>query len=120
MTYLVKRTYDIIDLFPFSYHNHIMEALPIDTSHPAVQDYLALVRLQVLTPLSLLINIAAVAVCAFLANPSIAGVSRLYPTSITPNSAVIGAYVAVIYLGQIGYCLLLVLATKSETKVRQC
>ncbi|KIM41533.1 hypothetical protein M413DRAFT_445516 [Hebeloma cylindrosporum] len=93
-----------------------MEALPIDTSHPAVQDYLALVRLQVLTPLSLLINIAAVVVCTFLATRSIAGVSRLYPTSITPNAAAIGAYVAVIYLGQIGYCLLLVFASKPETK----
>lgn len=97
-----------------------MEALPIDTSHPAVQEFLALVRLQVLTPLSLLINIAAVAVCAFLANPSIAEVSRLYPTSITPNATAIGIYVAVIYLGQIGYCLLLVLASKPETKVCEC
>jgi len=120
MTYLVKGAMTLTFSLSPTTTNHIMEALPIDTSHPAVQDYLALVRLQVLTPLSLLINIAAVAVCAFLVNPSIAAVSRLYPTSITPNSAVIGAYVAVIYLGQIGYCLLLVLATKSETKVCQC
>jgi len=97
-----------------------MEALPIDTTHPAVKDFLALVRLQVLTPLSLLINIATVLVCAFLAKPSIAQVSRSYPTSITPNAPAIGAYVAAIYLCQIGYCLLLVLASKPETKVCKC
>jgi len=96
-----------------------MEALPIDMSHPAVQDFLALVRLQVLTPLSLLINVATVVVCVFLANPSITAVFQLYPTSITPNATAIGIYVAVIYLGQIGYCLLLVLAKKPETKVCQ-
>lgn len=89
----------------------------MDTSHPEVRDYLALVRLQVLTPLTLLLNIAAVAVCTFVVNPSIAAVSRLHPTSITPNPSVIGVYVAVVFLGQIGYCLLLVMASKTETKV---
>ncbi|KAF8964772.1 hypothetical protein BDZ97DRAFT_1659723 [Flammula alnicola] len=93
-----------------------MDELPIDTSHPAVRNYLALVRLQVLTPLSLLINIASVLTCAFVVSPSISQVSRLYPTAITPNSPAIGAYVAVIYAGQIGYCMLLVMAGKPETK----
>ena len=94
-----------------------MDSLPFDTSHPAVRDYLSLVRLQVLTPLSLLINIAAVGVCTFVVNPSISQVSHLHPTSITPNAAVIGVYLAVVFLGQIGYCLLLVVASKTETKV---
>ncbi|KAJ7291067.1 hypothetical protein C8J57DRAFT_1112860 [Mycena rebaudengoi] len=93
-----------------------MDSLPIDMSHPAVRDYLALVRLQVLTPLSLLINIATVLVCAVVVNPSISMISKLYPTSISPKPAVISAYVGAIYLGQIGYCLLLVLARKPETK----
>lgn len=94
-----------------------MDGLPIDTSHPAVKDYLALIRLQVLTPLSLLINIAAVVTCTFVVDPSIATVSDLHPTSITPDAAVIGVYLAVVFLAQIGYCLLLVLASKTETKV---
>ncbi|KAF6751667.1 hypothetical protein DFP72DRAFT_968340 [Ephemerocybe angulata] len=93
-----------------------MDSLPIDTSHPAVRDYLSLVRLQVLTPLSLLINIAAVSTCAFLVNPSIGGIAKLHPTSITPRPSVIAAYVGAIYLGQIGYCLMLVMASKPETK----
>ncbi|KAG6334338.1 hypothetical protein ID866_4750 [Astraeus odoratus] len=66
-----------------------MDPLPVDTSNPAIRDYLALVRLQVLTPLSLLINIATVLVCATIIKPSI---------------------------GQIGYCLLLVSARRTETK----
>lgn len=90
-------------------------------------------RLQVLTPLSLLINVATVAVCSTVVNPSIGtylqspqecyftvspgGVSKLWPTSISPKPALIAVYVAVIYVGQIGYCLLLVLAKKPETKV---
>ncbi|TFK31117.1 hypothetical protein BDQ12DRAFT_694530 [Crucibulum laeve] len=93
-----------------------MEALPIDMNNPAVRDYLALVRLQVLTPLSLLINIATVIVCATVVNPTIGGISRLHPTAISPKPAVIAIYVLVIFLGQIGYCLLLVLANKPETK----
>jgi hypothetical protein len=95
-----------------------MEQLPIDISHPAVREYLALVRLQVLTPLSLLINIACVATCAFVAHPSLSAVAKLYPTALTPNVAVIGAYVAAIYVGQIGYCVLLVFTRDAETKVR--
>jgi hypothetical protein len=113
-----------------------LESLPIDMSNPAVQDYLSLVRytlpifcpfildisflvhrLQVLTPLSLLINIATVLVCASVVSPSIGHVFRMYQTSISFNPYVIGIYVIAIYLGQIGYCFLLVLARKPETKV---
>lgn len=95
-----------------------MDTLPIDTSHPAVRDYLALIRLQVLTPLSLLLNIATLLVCALIASPSIAGVAHLYPTAITPKIGIIEAYIFVIWLTQIGYCVLLVGARKPETKVR--
>ncbi|KAL1721513.1 hypothetical protein EV715DRAFT_248948 [Schizophyllum commune] len=90
--------------------------LPIDFSHPAVRDYLALVRLQVLTPLSLLINVATVIICAFVVTPSLSTISREYPTAISPRPAVIAVYFAALYVGQIGYCVLLVLARKPETK----
>ncbi|KAJ7623449.1 hypothetical protein FB45DRAFT_991878 [Roridomyces roridus] len=93
-----------------------MDSLPIDMSHPAVRDYLALVRLQVLTPLSLLINIATTMVCTLALNPSLRTIAKLYPTPISPKPAVISVYVALMYLGQIGYCVLLVLARKPETK----
>jgi len=94
----------------------MMESLPIDTDHPAVKEYLALIRLQVLTPLSLLVNIATVLVCTILVNPGIRGVTKDHPTSISPRPFIIAIYVCVIYAGQIGYCVLLVLARKQETK----
>ncbi|KAH7923189.1 hypothetical protein BV22DRAFT_1093351 [Leucogyrophana mollusca] len=93
-----------------------MENLPVDMSNPAVQQYLSLVRLQVLTPLSLLINIAVVLVCTIVVNPSIGSVTRMYPTSVSPSPALIAAYVLVIYAGQVGYCVLLVLARNEDTK----
>ncbi|KAF8062320.1 hypothetical protein FPV67DRAFT_1508020 [Lyophyllum atratum] len=93
-----------------------MDNLPVDLSHPVVRDYLSLVRLQVLTPLSLLINIATIIICTLLANPTILQVTLLNPTAISPHPPTIAAYVLVIFLGQLGYCLLLVFARKQETK----
>lgn len=93
-----------------------MDSLPLDVSHPAVRDYLSLVRLQVLTPLSLLINIATLLVCSVIVKPSIASVIKSHPTSISPSPHLITAYVVAIFLGQIGYCILLVVARKPETK----
>jgi len=93
-----------------------MDSLPIDVNHPAVKEYLSLVRLQVLTPLSLLINIATVAVCTIVVNPGIGKVTKAHPTSISPRPFLIAIYVIAIYASQIGYCLLLVLARKPETK----
>ncbi|KAF7309632.1 hypothetical protein MIND_00334300 [Mycena indigotica] len=93
-----------------------MEELPIDWSHPALRQHLALVRLQMTTPLSLLINIACIVICSTLVNPSLQTISKLNPTPISPRPSVILVYVALIYLSQIGYCALLVLARKPETK----
>ncbi|KII91749.1 hypothetical protein PLICRDRAFT_38586 [Plicaturopsis crispa FD-325 SS-3] len=92
------------------------DSLPIDWSHPAVKEYLSLIRLQVLTPLSLLINIATVLVCAAVVNPSIGEVAKQHRTSISPRSSLIAAYLVAVYVGQLGYCFLLVLARKPETK----
>lgn len=93
-----------------------MESLPLDISHPAVRDYLSLVRLQVLTPLSLLINIATLVVCSVIVKPSAGSIIKSHPTSISPSPNLIAAYIVAIFLGQIGYCTLLVVARKPETK----
>jgi len=95
----------------------MMENPPLNTAEPAVRDYLALVRLQVLTPLSLLLNVAAVVVCSTIVTPGIGSIARLHPTSITPDINAIASYVGVIVLGQIGYCCILVMVKKPETKV---
>jgi len=41
---------------------------------------------------------------------------KKWPTSISPKPVIIAVYIVVIYVGQIGYCILLVLAKKPETK----
>lgn len=48
----------------------------------------------------------------------IGGVTNDNPTSISPRPFLIAIYVCAIFAGQIGYCILLVLARKPETKVR--
>lgn len=86
-----------------------------------------------LTPLALLINVAVVAICAFLPTPSlgilllvssvslvdqpIAGISKTHPTAISPKPIIIAVYVLAIFLGQLAYCIFLDLAIKPETKV---
>ncbi|KAF8432212.1 hypothetical protein L210DRAFT_103453 [Boletus edulis BED1] len=94
----------------------MMESLPVDMSNPAVQDFLSLIRLQVLTPLSLSVNIATVLVCSSIVQPSILDIIKLYPASISPHPAWLAVYVILIYVFQIGYCLLLILAKDPDTK----
>ncbi|KZT08166.1 uncharacterized protein LAESUDRAFT_724171 [Laetiporus sulphureus 93-53] len=95
----------------------MMESMPIDTRHPAVREYLALIRLQVLTPLSLLINIATTIVCSAVLTPGLSEISRQYSTTVAPNPSLIAIYVSLLFIGQIGYCVLLVCARKPETKI---
>ncbi|KAI0702059.1 hypothetical protein C8T65DRAFT_266253 [Cerioporus squamosus] len=94
----------------------MMEGLPIDTNHPAVRDYLALIRLQVLTPLSLLINIATLMTCRFILEPDLEDISKLYPSSISPQPSMITIYIVAIYILQVGYCVLLVFSRNPDAK----
>ena len=48
---------------------------------------------------------------------SLGEISRLYPATIAPNPYLISVYVTFVYIGQLGYCVLLVLARSPETKV---
>lgn len=89
---------------------------PIDTSNPFVRDYLTLVRLQVLTPLSLAANIVTILVCSIVVKPSIRGIEKQHPSSLSPNPWLIAIYILLLYVGQLGYCVVLVLAQKQETK----
>lgn len=49
-------------------------------------------------------------------HPVLGSIIELHPTSISPSPSIIAVYVVVILLGQIGYCTLLVIARKPETK----
>ena len=42
----------------------------------------------------------------------------MYPSSISPKPLLIATYLLLVYVGQLGYCILLVMARKRETKVR--
>ena len=42
----------------------------------------------------------------------------MFPSSISPNPLLIATYLLLVYIGQVGYCILLVTARKPETKVR--
>lgn len=43
-------------------------------------------------------------------------VSYRRPTALSPNTPIIGVYILALYVMQVGHCVLLVLATKQETK----
>ncbi|EMD37014.1 hypothetical protein CERSUDRAFT_114912 [Gelatoporia subvermispora B] len=94
----------------------MMDSSPLDTSLPAVREYVALVRLQVLTPLSLLLALASFLVCAFVLRPSLADLVHLYPSVLAPNKRVVGVYLALLFVAQIGLCVLLVVARDPHTK----
>jgi hypothetical protein len=55
-------------------------------------------------------------VCSLIINPNLGEISTLYPAAIAPSPNMIAIYIVAIYLGQVGYCVLLVLAKKPETK----
>ena len=42
----------------------------------------------------------------------------MFPSSISPKPLLIATYLLLVYIGQVGYCILLVTARKPETKVR--
>ncbi|KAF9522248.1 hypothetical protein CPB83DRAFT_864746 [Crepidotus variabilis] len=100
-------------------HHTMMDAPPLpasSTTTPSMRQYLFLIRLQILTPLSLLLNIASLLLCSFIAEPNISAIARTHPTSITPQTSVLAGYVGAVWVAQIGYCVLLVGARKEETK----
>ncbi|OCH94603.1 hypothetical protein OBBRIDRAFT_769339 [Obba rivulosa] len=94
----------------------MMEAPPLDTSQSAVREYVALIRLQVFTPLALLVALASFLICTFVLHPGLGDLVRLYPSSLAPEPRVIGIYLAVVALAQVGLCALLVASRSPQTK----
>ncbi|EJU01326.1 hypothetical protein DACRYDRAFT_67205 [Dacryopinax primogenitus] len=88
----------------------------LPTSDPLVRQALALIRLQVLTPLSVLVSIGATLVCAVVVRPTMGEISRNHPTSVSPLGVMVGVYWLILWVGLVGYCILLVMARKEETK----
>jgi hypothetical protein len=93
-------------------------SLPLDSNDPAIRRALHLIRIQVLTPVSVLVNIATCIICALVINPSMKDISNMFPSTMTPKSTMIGLYWMVVFGMMVFYSLLIVIATKDETKVR--
>lgn len=87
-------------------------------TRPAVSPA-ALTRVQVLTPLSILISAGALIITSTLTKPKLGDVSSKHPTYITPSATWLMAYWATLYILQIGFALLCVVGQKTETKVSE-
>jgi hypothetical protein len=69
----------------------------------------ALIRLQVLTPLSTMVHISTVLAAQFVINPTLGDIITLrHRTSITPQPSLVGIFFVVLWALQIGYTFLLV------------
>lgn len=77
-----------------------------------------LTRVQVVTPLSILLNLAALTVCSIIINPGLGEVNKQHVTQFTPNPAFILIYWGVLFLLQIGFTVLAVAGQKELTRVR--
>jgi hypothetical protein len=98
------------------------DTMPASTAHhnrstmdPSTLRYLT--KVQVLTPLTILLNVASLAVCSILVKPNLGDINHEYLTQFTPNPAFILSFWAVLFLLQIGFAILLVLGQKDFTKV---
>lgn len=91
-------------------------SFPFDSSDPQIRLALQLVKLQALVPTSVLVNIVAEVVCALAVSPSLKNISNAYPTALNGSLSMLGMYALVVFVLLIGYCLLLMTASKRETR----
>jgi len=76
--------------------------LPLDFSHPAVREYVNLIRLQVVTPLSTLVSVAAVLTTELIVHPSLSEIVDIWPTSISPKVSLVAFYFLCLFGVQVG------------------
>ncbi|PWN35325.1 uncharacterized protein FA14DRAFT_120209 [Meira miltonrushii] len=75
-----------------------------------------LARVQIITPLSILLNLASLVVCSILIHPSLKEIHETHITQFTPNPNFILLYWGVLFLLQIGFAVLIVVSQKEFTK----
>ncbi|KAG9000648.1 hypothetical protein FRB90_011774 [Tulasnella sp. 427] len=88
----------------------------LDTRDPDTRLVLKLLRLQVLTPLSVLVNIATFLICSLVVKPSMKDLNRAFPTAVTPNAGMMAMIWIFVFAGQVLYCMLLVAGRKHDTR----
>lgn len=104
---------------PFADHIYQPVASPEHTSEaPSTMNQGHMTKVQALTPLSVLVTLAALTVCAVAINPGLGQVSQEHGTYLTPNASLVLFFWAVMFLLQVGFALLVVLSQKEFTKVR--
>ncbi|KAF8324000.1 hypothetical protein DL93DRAFT_2104407 [Clavulina sp. PMI_390] len=91
-------------------------SLPFDSSDPQVRLLLKHVRLQALTPMAVLINLTATIICALVLTPSTERIAEIYATPFNSQPYMLGLYWLGTSVLLIGYCFILMIATKQETK----
>ncbi|KAF8311926.1 uncharacterized protein EI90DRAFT_2981470 [Cantharellus anzutake] len=91
-------------------------SLPFDSSDPELRLVLRHVRLQALTPTSVLVNLATAVVCSLAINPSLRDISNSYPTPLNGSFSLLSTYALMVFVLLIGYCILLMMTKKRETR----
>ncbi|WWC69795.1 uncharacterized protein I206_103738 [Kwoniella pini CBS 10737] len=93
------------------------DATPDEVITPTqFRDSMRLVRLQIAIPISVLVAMGANLVCALAIKPGLSGINTLFPTLLSPNATFVGIYWAILYILQVGFCLVLLLVRKDVTK----
>ncbi|PWN88049.1 hypothetical protein FA10DRAFT_268269 [Acaromyces ingoldii] len=102
---------------PFADHIYQPVASPEHTSEaPPTMNQGHMTKVQALTPLSVLVTLAALTVCAVAISPGLGQVSQEHGTYLTPNASLVLFFWAIMFLLQVGFALLVVLSQKEFTK----
>jgi len=88
----------------------------LNAQDPETHLVLKLLRLQVLTPLAVLVNIATFLICGLVVSPSTRDLNRAFPTDVTANAVMMAMLWMAIFALQIFYCIMLVIGRKPQTR----
>ncbi|CAD6905280.1 unnamed protein product [Tilletia controversa] len=99
----------------FIFHPHVYASRPIPQPEMDAQNK-ALSRVQVATPLSVLITLASFLVTALVVKPGMNEISMRHVNYLTPSANFLLSYWALLFLLLVGYCILIVVSRKQETK----
>jgi len=100
----------------FIYHPFAYASAAMPTQAQIDAEHKALVRVQVATPLSVLVALAAVVITTVIIRPGMDEISNRHVNYLTPSSSFLLSYWALVFLLQVGYCILIVVSRKQETK----
>ena len=67
--------------------------------------------------MAVLMNLTASVICAIVLSPSLGEISDTFPTPLNPASTLLSSYWLATFVVLIGYCGMLMIAKKPETKV---